>query len=86
MTLLLTNEQGADGVPVPADELTIVVQGDVQGTGRMSIGQLVTMANYLIGDKDIPAGPVREATDINGNGKCDIGDLTMAATLLNEDR
>ena len=86
VTLLLTNEQGADGVPVPADELTIVVQGDVQGTGRMSIGQLVTMANYLIGDKDIPAGPVREATDINGNGKCDIGDLTMAATLLNEDR
>lgn len=85
VTLLLTNEQGANGVPVPADELTIVIQGDVQGTGRMTIGQLVSMANYLVGEKDLPAGPVREATDINGNGKCDIGDLTMAARLLNKE-
>lgn len=81
VTLLLTDEPGAEGAPVTADELTIIVQGDVQGTGRMSIGQLVSMANYLVGDV-VMTGTAKEAADINGNGKCDIGDLTIAAQLM----
>ena len=39
------------------------------------------MANYLVGDV-VMTGTAKEAADINGNGKCDIGDLTIAAQLM----
>lgn len=80
-TLLLTNEPDCDE-PVVADEVTIVILGDVIGTGRMSISQLVRMANHMLEERLLPEGPQREAADINGNGKCDIGDLSRAARIL----
>lgn len=80
-TLLLTNEPGADE-PIVADEVTLVILGDVVGTGKITISQLVSMANHMLGDRLLPEGPRREAADINGNGKCDIGDLSKAAKLL----
>ena len=65
----------------PGMEPTIVVQGDVLGTGQLGISQLVRLALGLIGTKPL-TGAYLSAGDLNENGKLDLTDLTLMASLL----
>lgn len=67
-------------INLPA-RITIVVQGDVLGDGRMSLSQLIALAQALTGQKPL-AGPYLIAGDFNGSGKIDIADLVQEAALL----
>lgn len=70
----------ADGRQAAA--ATVLVGGDVTGTGRLSIGQLVRLAAGCTGARPL-AGVYMEAGDLNANGKLDIGDLAQMAERMN---
>lgn len=46
----------------------VIIRGDVIGTGRLTISQLVRLAEALNGEKAL-TGPYLEAADVNGDGK-----------------
>jgi len=54
------------------------VMGDVNGNGKVDIGDAVTIVNYLVGKES--TNFVEKAADTNKNGKVDIGD---AVTIVN---
>lgn len=59
-----------------------VVKGDVCGTGRVSLTQLVVMASAMNGTKEL-TGPYLLAGDWNNNKKIDLTDLVREARLIN---
>lgn len=61
---------------------TIIVQGDVTGTGIMSLTQLVRMASALTGTP--LEGAYLLAGDFTGNGEIDLTDLVQEAKLFTE--
>lgn len=63
------------------DSATIVVRGDLTGTGTTSLSQLVRAAKAL-GDADTLEDVSLEAGDINGSGKIDLSDLVLLAKML----
>ena len=62
-------------------EATIVVSGDVIGSGRMSIAQVVRIAQSLNGSRPL-TGVYAIAGDFNGSGEIDITDVVREARLL----
>lgn len=62
-------------------EATAVVQGDVVGSGIMSLTQLVRMASGYRGTQPLE-GAYELAGDLNGSGKLDLSDIVRAASLL----
>lgn len=70
---------GTDGATL--GEITVIVPGDVYGTGKMSIVQLTAMARALTNTKPLD-GPYLTAGDWNANGKIDLIDLVHEARLL----
>ncbi|MBD5558737.1 MAG: hypothetical protein HDQ87_00010 [Clostridia bacterium] len=66
---------------VVLESAAVVVKGDVLGTGRMAITQLVAMARALTGVSPLD-GPYLAAADWNGSGQLDMADLVREARLL----
>ncbi|MBD5560468.1 MAG: hypothetical protein HDQ87_08975 [Clostridia bacterium] len=63
------------------DTAVIAVLGDVLGSGRMNIAQIVAMAGSIMGTRHL-SGVYELAGDFNSNGKIDIADLVKAALIL----
>lgn len=68
-----------------ADRLTVVVAGDVIGSGTVGIAQLVRLAAACAGGSPL-AGACERAADLNANGRVDIGDLAALAARLQSRR
>ena len=66
-----------------ADRATIIVAGDVLGTGIIAINQVVRMAQDLNGTRALE-GIFQQAGDFNGSGSIDIADLVREAQILAE--
>lgn len=62
---------------------TVVMYGDVTGTGIMSITQLVRLTRAFRGIDPLE-GPYLLAGDVNGNGRIDLTDLTRVAAFFRE--
>lgn len=62
-------------------ECTLVVRGDVTGSGKLNLTQLVRTADALQGRVDLKQ-PFRMAADLNRNDRLDLSDLVMQAELL----
>lgn len=62
---------------------TVVMYGDVTGTGIMSITQLVRLTRAFRGTDPLE-GPYFLAGDVNGSGRIDLTDLTRVAAFLRE--
>ncbi|MBD5559717.1 MAG: hypothetical protein HDQ87_05075 [Clostridia bacterium] len=60
---------------------TIIVRGDVLGTGVLAINQLVAIAGVISGQNEL-TGPYALAADLNSSGAPDIADLVMEANLI----
>lgn len=75
----------ATGMVIRKDNMSakIFVRGDVLGTGKLSLTQLIRLAQALSGAKPLE-GVFDMAGDLNGNGTIDLTDLTMLAGLLAE--
>ena len=75
----LVSDLDDDEIPV---SLTVIVQGDVTGSGRLSIVQLTTLAKALNGQNPLDGAYFR-AGDFNGDGTINVSDLVSEARLLN---
>ncbi|MBD5560795.1 MAG: cellulase family glycosylhydrolase [Clostridia bacterium] len=65
-------------------EHTVIVQGDVLGTGRITIAQLVAVARAVNGSQPL-TGPYLAAADFAGSGsQPSIADLVREARLLSD--
>lgn len=62
--------------------LCVVVMGDVNETGLLSIAQLATMASWVRSPDLAPEGARFQAADWDGSGQIDIGDLVREANLI----
>lgn len=60
--------------------LTIVVTGDVNGDGRITITDVVKLQNYAAGAGDLNEAAMK-AADINGDGRVTITDVVQAAQV-----
>lgn len=65
--------------------IPVVVQGDVCGTGYMSLTQLVRHAQGYTGIKPL-VGCYLSAGDFNGNEKLELSDLVQEAQLFRRSR
>lgn len=87
-----SQEPVADDAPVATgmvvhagqETRTLVLRGDVLGTGRIQISQLARMAQACSGGRPLE-GAYLAAADLNADGSLDIADLTAAAALLQSD-
>lgn len=68
---------------VLACAVTVVVRGDVLGTGRMSLSQVVRLAAALRGQEPLE-GPYLAAGDLDGSGSITISDLVQEVDLLRQ--
>lgn len=67
--------------PDGARLFVVIDRGDVMGTGKLNITQLVRMAEHLT-DRKLLTGVYEQAGDINGNGEVDIVDLAYLGLWL----
>lgn len=69
---------GADGEVL--QRTTVVVKGDVTGSGEINLTQLVRMAQGYSGTDPL-TGVYAEAADLNGDGQVSLTDLVLEARL-----
>ena len=62
-------------------EYKLVVEGDLNGDGKISITDLSKMKSHIIG-KQILQGEYEKAADINGDGRESITDLSILKKYL----
>ncbi len=62
-------------------EYTIIVTGDVNGDGNISITDIVTVNNSLLGKKPL-TGVYVDAADVDNNGKVTITDIVKINNKL----
>ena len=60
--------------------LTIVVTGDVNGDGRITITDVVKLQNYVASAGSLQEAAMK-AADINGDGRITITDVVQAAQV-----
>ena len=72
----IARRNGTDATDVV--ELTVVIQGDINGNGRIDIGDPVQISQMLVGDIELSKIQLL-AADTNCNGRTDIGDATRIA-------
>ena len=57
-----------------------IVAGDVNGDGFVDVGDVVTLANFVMGD---PVDPFyRSAADLNDDKQIDVGDVVALAQMV----
>ncbi|NLN45560.1 MAG: hypothetical protein GX153_03185 [Clostridiaceae bacterium] len=62
-------------------ELTIVVTGDVAGSGTLSLTGFIRMRAHLLG-KQVLNDPYASAADVNGDGKISLTDFVQVKAHL----
>ena len=77
MTLKLMNQTTGAAL----EQATIIIPGDVRGTGALNISQLVAMADDIAGHRKL-TGPYAQTADLNHTSRIDIGDLVLEARLF----
>ncbi len=60
--------------------VTVVVTGDVNGDGKLSITDVVKLQSHVVGKSSL-SGAYAKAGDINGDGKVTITDVVQAAQV-----
>ena len=60
---------------------TLVVTGDVNGDGRITITDVVALQSHVVGKQEL-TGAYKEAADLNGDGKVTITDVVKAARVI----
>ena len=60
---------------------TLVVTGDVNGDGRLTITDVVALQSHVVGKQEL-TGAYKEAADLNGDGKITITDVVKAARVM----
>ncbi len=60
---------------------TLVVTGDVNGDGRLTITDVVALQSHVVGKQEL-TGAYKEAADLNGDGKITITDVVKAARVI----
>lgn len=63
-------------------QATIIVAGDVIGSGIMSLAQLVRLAGAVSGSGPALEGPYLAAADLDGSGVLSLSDLVRESELL----
>ena len=63
-------------------EYTIVVYGDVNGDGKITMSDLVKSANYLIDEKIINEDCYKEAIDVTKDGNVRMSDIIKLSNIL----
>lgn len=69
---------------VEVSQATVIVTGDVIGSGIMSLAQLVRLAGAVSGAGAPLEGPYLEAADFDGSGKLGLSDLVRESELLSQ--
>lgn len=59
----------------------LVVKGDLNGDGKLTITDLVSLQSHLVG-KSVLTGAYQEAADLNGDGSVSITDVVKAARVI----
>lgn len=72
-----------DGSGALIASATVIVAGDVLGTGRLTIAQLTRMSRACSGEEPL-SGAYLAAGDFNSNGHIDIADMVREAKLLTQ--
>ncbi|MBD5559617.1 MAG: hypothetical protein HDQ87_04555 [Clostridia bacterium] len=67
--------------PRAVNLMQVIIRGDVTGSGRLNIAQLVRLAGALNGTRPLD-GLYALAGDVNGSGSLNIADLTQLASWL----
>lgn len=78
MRVELVRDLDPDEIPAA---LTVIVRGDVAGSGRLTIVQLTAMARAVNGQSPLD-GAYLKAGDFNASGAIDVSDLVNEAKLL----
>ena len=63
-------------------EYTIVVYGDINGDGKITMSDLVKSANYLIDETIISEDCYKEAIDVTKDGKVRMSDIIKLSNIL----
>ena len=58
--------------------LVVVVSRDVNGDGKVNIGDIISVCNFMAGDETITL----DDADVNKDGKADIGDIITIANIM----
>lgn len=69
--------------PSAAQAWTIIVRGDVLGTGILDLPQIIRMAQAINGIDPL-TGYFAAAADFNGDGSCDLTDLVQESRLYTQ--
>lgn len=72
-----------NGAQEPVFDADVIVRGDVTGTGKMTLTQLVRMSSAVSGAKPLD-GLFLRAGDWNGNGKIELSDLVREAQAMDK--
>lgn len=72
----------ADGM---SSAVTVVIPGDVLGTGRISLSQLVRMVAAFTGENPL-SGVYSVAADLSGDGALNLADIVTEAQLVKSNR
>ena len=75
----MTVEYAANGEVIQT--LTVVVTGDVNGDGKISITDLVQINSHLLKKNEL-SGAAASAADVNADGKISITDLVQINSHL----
>lgn len=91
VSALVADEQGVEySVALSALDITVLkdtvitIPGDLNGDGKVSIGDLAMVAMHYGKDSSSPDWGVAKIADINGDGKVDIQDLVLLARMILE--
>ena len=60
---------------------TLVVTGDVNGDGKITITDVVALQSHVLGKQTLE-GAYKEAADLNGDGKITVTDVVKAARVI----
>ena len=65
-----------------SQEYTIVVYGDINGDGKITMSDLVKSANYLIDETIINEDCYKEAIDVTKDGNVRMSDIIKLSNIL----
>ena len=60
--------------------VTEAVMGDVNGDGRVSVTDVISMNSYIL--EEVPAQFIRKVADLNGDGKVTITDIVKVIDII----
>ena len=64
------------------EEYTIIINGDINGDGKVTVTDLSTMAKLIVGKIQSPTAVQQKAADLDGNGKVSATDLSSINQII----